>query len=265
MSVGQVSARSRRADVTTYYAQHGEDRILSVLFSGRVSGVCVEVGAFDGVVNSNTLYFEERGWECLLVEANPQLCEIIRKRRRARLAECAISERAGVSHLVVGGGAEDLGTIESGAGQLARIASGSQAVQTIEVETQTLDEVLEEAGIRNIDFISIDVEGHELAALRGFDLGRWRPTVVILENNEHVESRRIATEMGKAGYRRVFRTGCNDWYCHEADRGHGSFWRFWRRSGAPLGYRLLRAAGAVLLPRSFLTPMLRMKRWASGL
>jgi len=248
-----------------YYAQHGEDQILSVIFSGKPSGTCVEVGAFDGVLNSNTLYFEERGWECLLVEANPQLSEIIRKRRKAKVFQCAVSDRVGVAKLFYGWRAEDLATIEASPSRLAKIASVSQMVQTIEVETRTLDQVLEEAGVRNIDFISIDVEGHEQAALRGFDLNRWRPTVVILENNEHVEPPSIRAEMRKAGYHRVFRTGCNDWYCHRENRELGSFWRFWRRSGVAADYALLRAAVAVLLPGGLVKRILRLKAWARPL
>ena len=33
------------------------------------------------------------------------------------------------------------------------------------------------------DFLSIDVEGHELEVLGGFDLARWRPRLVLLEDH----------------------------------------------------------------------------------
>jgi len=68
-----------------YYSQFGEDRLLDKLFEGRRRGVCVEVGANNGVDGSTTLYFEEIGWDCILVEPNPALCREVRARLKARL------------------------------------------------------------------------------------------------------------------------------------------------------------------------------------
>ena len=34
-----------------------------------------------------------------------------------------------------------------------------------------------------IDFVSIDVEGHEFEVLRGFDFARWRPRLILLEDH----------------------------------------------------------------------------------
>jgi hypothetical protein len=82
---------------------------------------------------------------------------------------------------------------------------------TIEVPLRTLDELLVEADAPTpIDFVSIDVEGHEMDVLRGFDLGRWRPRLVLLE--DHVLSRTLHNYMEARGYRWVRRTDINGWY-----------------------------------------------------
>jgi len=46
-----------------------------------------------------------------------------------------------------------------------------------------LNELLEKNGISNIDFLSIDIEGNEVAALAGFDIEKFRPQLVCIEVN----------------------------------------------------------------------------------
>ena len=52
-------------------AQFGEDLLLAEHFGHREQGTYVEVGAHDGVRNSNTYLFEQRGWSGVLVEPDP--------------------------------------------------------------------------------------------------------------------------------------------------------------------------------------------------
>ena len=56
-----------------FHSQFDEDRILNGIFAGKSPGICVEVGANDGVHGSNTLFFEKLGWQCVLIEPNPML------------------------------------------------------------------------------------------------------------------------------------------------------------------------------------------------
>ena len=55
--------------------------------------------------------------------------------------------------------------------------------QIIYVPTITLTELLEKNGISKIDFLSMDIEEGELAALRGFDIKRFKPELVCIEAN----------------------------------------------------------------------------------
>ena len=49
---------------------------------------------------------------------------------------------------------------------------------------RTLDDILEQAEApMPIDFVSIDVEGHEVEVLSGFDLARWRPRLILVEDH----------------------------------------------------------------------------------
>lgn len=56
------------------YSQHGEDGILEFLTGklGITKGWCMEFGAFDGTIESNTLALIEQGWHGLYVEPDPE-------------------------------------------------------------------------------------------------------------------------------------------------------------------------------------------------
>ncbi len=56
-------------------------------------------------------------------------------------------------------------------------------VGELQVPTITLDDLLERNGVKHIDFLSIDVEGHQKEVLDGFDLQRWRPALVCVEDD----------------------------------------------------------------------------------
>jgi hypothetical protein len=83
-------------------------------------------------------------------------------------------------------------------------------VGKVRVPVRTLDAIFDEAGIKQIDFISIDVEGMELDVLRGLSSERFQPKLILLEDffYNHTKHRFIR----KRGYKLVRRTGFNNWY-----------------------------------------------------
>lgn len=204
-----------------YYSQFGEDRGLEKIFGGKRDGFGIEVGANNGVDGSTTLHFEKLGWDCVLVEPNPALCSEIRSNRGAMLFECAASSTPGTAVLQIAVGAEGSHAV-SALGDSDKAAEILEdhgfRTEPVEVETRTLDGILEEANIRKpIDFISIDVEGHELEMLKGFSLDRWRPRILIVEDNASLGASSVREYLEFKGYVRFRRTGVNDWYAHESD------------------------------------------------
>ena len=62
-------------------------------------------------------------------------------------------------------------------------ADPRHAEERIEVETRSLSAIFDEAGIGTPDFVSLDIEGGELAALEAFDFDRHRVALWAIENN----------------------------------------------------------------------------------
>mgnify|MGYP001415177187 FL=1 len=188
-----------------FYSQFNEDRILHRIFSGKSRGTCVEVGANDGIHGSNTLFFEKQGWQCVLIEPNPALCAEIRAKRNAILFECAASSSPGSAtlHVVEGTfGAHGMSTMSARAEDRERIAEQGFSTKPLEVRTFTMDQLLERAQLTGgIDFVTIDVEGHEMDVLRGFSLDRWQPTVLIIEDNSNHKDSTVARYLAILGGR----------------------------------------------------------------
>ena len=136
----------------------------------------------------------------------------------------------------------------------ALAVTGLRPERAIDVPVRTLDEILNEAHApRAFDLLSVDVEGHELDVLRGFDFGRWRPRLILLE--DHVNNLAKHRFLTRAGYRLMRRTGLNGWYVPREDAPRLDWWGRWqivRKYYLALPFRMLRDARRRLRDRSAL-------------
>jgi FkbM family methyltransferase len=182
-----------------------ETRLVGEFFAGK-PGYFVEVGANDPERWSQTFHLERVGWTGVLVEPQPHLAEELRQRRKARVfsVACSSPQNAGKTMtLHLAGGHTSLNP--------EHFVFGMRREGTIEVPLATLDQILTEAGApAPLDFLSIDVEGHEIDVLAGFDIRRWRPRLILLE--DEVQSLASQRYMLNKGYKWVRRTQLNGWY-----------------------------------------------------
>lgn len=73
----------------TYYGQHDPpvDKIIEELLPEGFVGYAADVGAANGIVDSNTYLFEQRGWKVLCVEPNPSYLGELSKNRKMAVGE----------------------------------------------------------------------------------------------------------------------------------------------------------------------------------
>lgn len=232
------------------HAQFGEDvklhRLLSPGATGlEPNGVYVEVGGNDGITGSNTLLFEELGYRCVVVEPVPYLARRIREHRRCTVVEAAADRTNGRARFLVARGGDTLSTLDNENRVHSRIDEHPY-LEEIEVATRTLDTILEEAGLTagvdRLELVSIDVEGNEPSVLEGFSIKRWKPRVVIIEDNSFGRDRTVRSWFAKHGYLRFKLTGVNHWYCGSDD---ALLNRHRHRLAATIGAAAVRAYGAV--------------------
>jgi hypothetical protein len=85
------------------------------------------------------------------------------------------------------------------------------------------------------------VEGHEIEVLRGFNIARWRPQLILLE--DHVADLSKHRYLNSAGYRIIRRYENNGWYVprQAADQpGLADRWEILRKYYLALPFRRLR-------------------------
>jgi FkbM family methyltransferase len=183
-----------------------EQALVREFFAGTRAGFFVEVGANRPRQESQTWHLEQLGWTGVLIEPQPDLAEELRRMRSAAVFAfaCSSPQNAGRNmRLHVAGALSAL--------DRERMAPGAEPERVIEVPVRTLDDILAEARAPvAFDLLSIDVEGHELEVLGGFDLAHWRPRLVLLE--DHVGNLEKHRFLRAAGYRLIRRCENNGWY-----------------------------------------------------
>ena len=56
------------------------------------------------------------------------------------------------------------------------------------VKCRTLNSILKELDIKNIDLFSLDVEGYELEVLKGFDIKKYQFKYILIEINDEIKN-----------------------------------------------------------------------------
>jgi FkbM family methyltransferase len=184
---------------------HEEQRLIREFF-GDAPGYFIEVGAADPEQWSQTLHLERIGWTGVLIEPRPEMAEMLRQRRSAKVYAVACSSPANLG----GSMTLNLAGFHSSL-DAKKMAFDAKREGSIQVEVTTLDRILTEVRApTGFDFLSIDVEGHELAVLEGFNILHWGPRLILIE--DHVLSLRVHRMLQSNGYKWVRRTGSNSWY-----------------------------------------------------
>ncbi len=163
------------------FAQNCEDVLLRRLFPDEAAGFYIDVGASHPVRHSVTKHFYDRGWCGVNVEPVSSTFALLADNRpRDRNLNLAVSDRLG--RMILHEPPTSLGMATLSTPFAAGLLVHGYPYQEREVEVTTLSELCAaHADDRPIDFLKIDVEGHELEVISGGDWQRWRPRAVVVE------------------------------------------------------------------------------------
>lgn len=162
------------------------------------TGVFLEVGANDGISQSNTFYLERvKRWRGILIEPLPSLfrrCERLRKNSVCFNNACVEPGNPNKEVQIV-----DMNLMSVLVGQQesteesARLAKG-KINGVVNVKATTISELIDRSGFDVIDFMSIDVEGGEIPLLNGLDLDRHCPSWMLIETKVPDDVSRLLEE-----------------------------------------------------------------------
>lgn len=222
--VNSISKELKGWDNGIYFGQWKTDEVIEGYFNIDVPGVCVEVGAANGIKGSNSLYFEQRGWNVLCIEPNPEHFESLNVHRKNNLMLACGDKVAVLPLTIFRVGERDISTSITSLSPDERLIESHKDLinrkYEVEVKVKKLSDILEsdakltDFGYQDsIDFISVDTEGTELQVLKGFDFEKYDVKLFVVENN--YDDADIRHFMLSKGYRRDQRYKINDFYVRE--------------------------------------------------
>lgn len=194
--------------------QFGEEAIIRKIFPRRYAGTAIEVGAADGLFMSPTKELEDRGWTVLCIEANPMFASALAKNRKLVRLVAAGKENLDDQDFTVVEMTElqrywsAVSSLKVDDEQLENHRSLVKSTATVKVPVRTLETCIRDAGLTKVDFLSVDVEGTDMDVLLGFDVGRWKPKLIIVENWR--DDARFESYLRPFGYGGRTRLGVND-------------------------------------------------------
>jgi FkbM family methyltransferase len=164
---------------STYYSQCLEDKFLNEnYFKNKKNGTYLELGALDGILYSNTKYFEdEHGWKGILIEPHPLKFESLKENRPNNFLfkELVSNSTEQLDFLYF---TKDLAQVSGVVNSLSdhhyiRYFNNNEysniPQEKISIMPKSLSDIINSTDIKHIDLLSLDVEGHEYEVLKSFN------------------------------------------------------------------------------------------------
>lgn len=189
------------------YSQSGEDLIIKFLLEmlhGRRPKKYLDIGANHPFYISNTALFYAEGGSGILIEPDPYLANLLRnKRSRDTVMQSGVhfsGEKKADFYIF---DTPTLNTFSSH--EMERYVSmGHRLVNKLPVDLVNVNEIFESSG--PFDFMSLDVEGLDMAILEMISWDKYRPTCLCVESaaydvrNEPQKIREIIEFMQSKNY-----------------------------------------------------------------
>ena len=178
------------------YSQLGQDTwVLS-----RISepGYFVDIGATDGIYNSNSYLLESRGWTGICVEPDTRIFNSLKENRTCIVENIAVYKISNLElNLVLAG---EFSTLEEYIdADHHRTLRENRPLQSI--RTLTLDDLLQKHNApKNIDYLSLDTEGSELDILQSFSWD-YNISLISVEHNNSKNKDALSTLLESRNYK----------------------------------------------------------------
>jgi len=174
------------------------------------NGFFVELGANDGVSQSNSLYFEmKRNWSGVLVEPAPHnflLCKEQRSSKNNIFCNACVSfdykekyvDIRYANLMSISENLElDLEDKNNHIKKSERFLSQNESLFSFGASAATLNSILKESKApKEIDFLSLDVEGAELEVLKGIDFDTYSFKYMLIEIRDLKRMERFLNQHG---------------------------------------------------------------------
>ena len=161
------------------YSLTGIDLIVDYMFKNK-NGFFIDVGCNHPVYNNNTYKLYKRGWNGINIDIDKKSIDLFNIFRKKDLnLNIAISSSENTKEFINFHEKSPINRLKNMDDDLNSFKFESVK----KINSSTLNSVIDNSiyNKKKIDFVSIDVEGHELEVIKGFDLEKYKPSVIISE------------------------------------------------------------------------------------
>lgn len=168
------------------YSSWGEDKVLSFIFKNHPSGFYVDIGAYHPEYASNTKVLFDKGWSGINVDANQEMINRFKDYRpndiNLNLA-IANNDQETVDYYVF----DEWATSNTISDEFKEtfVNQGINVSNIVKLPCLKLGKVLDTylpTDIKQVDFMSIDVETFDYEVLQSNDWNKYIPTVIAIED-----------------------------------------------------------------------------------
>ncbi len=171
-----------------YYSQYGQDEIVLDILNHKRSGFFVDIGAHDGKELSNTYFMEKNlDWSGICVEPNPSVIRELRNNRSCIIETRPISKQTGETIRFYEHD-EPMLSMTTGRGVSLQNPDGTLVDENTSKKMQGVsinDALTIHDAPKDIDYISMDIEGHEPEILLTFDFKAFNVRCWSIEWKNH--------------------------------------------------------------------------------
>lgn len=200
------------------HSQYGEKAIIDRYFEQR-KGFFLDIGAADGITNSNTYHLAQRGWSGVLVEPCQHflttLREIYAGSSRVKIFDGALSDFDGKTSFYVYETGEDSQISTIDLRQKESIESSGwfkgKFTESYDVNVLTPTSLCSQMCIpQKIEFVDIDAEGSDMKILNSWPWEQYDVELFCVEHSMGKEA--LINFMLTKGYRMTFGTAGNHFF-----------------------------------------------------
>ena len=157
----------------------------------------MDIGCFHPTRHNNTYKMYKRGWSGINIDLNPLTIELFNFARAKDInINAAISDKEEIKRLYFVDELNTQNTLE--ANHLLFLKNHhnlkEEEISHQEIKTKRLDRILDEHNFNDIDFMNIDVEGHELNIINSIDFVKYRIKYICIEMIDHNNHAKLINE-----------------------------------------------------------------------
>ena len=197
------------------YSQDQEDLFINDYFKNIDNGFYLDIGCYHPIKYSNTALLYNRGWQGINIDMNQtsiDLFNILRKKDKNICATISSSKKEVtqyIDHLY-----SPVNTIDKNFSQVISKRFQTKPFFEKKIFTDTFTDIVKknEIQITKIDFLNIDVEGHDYEVLKGIDLLNIKPKIICIEVDNHeknLSNEKIKNNLIKLNYKIIKKIGFN--------------------------------------------------------